>query len=576
MARKPRELRELSIRNVGVIEESTIAFGSGFNVITGETGAGKTMVLTGLSLISGQRADSDLIRQGKDRLVVSLQVAMEDPATGRLKELIDEHDPEVEDGGLLLQRTLSREGRGKALIGSDPCTASVLGEFAQEFFTIHGQSTNHHLINQRYQLSLLDQSNANVPVSLKLFREALNLFREKKAEITALKMALVDRESEIAAINRFIADHVRVKPKTDEWIEIEERIQRLDSVEEFLEVFRETTLALGDENDGAIVRVSSALRSLEKSNNPDRSMTEMIDRLRQALIEIKDVNEEVHSQLEDVEVEPGEIDRLRERRATLKQFIQRYSGEVDEGSDTNKSLNQLTELLPEKERLLKDLDSGDHRLGELESELSLLHASMIDASLHLRSARKDAASLLERSVNAELQELGLAGARFVVHFEELSNDQISNDGADLIEFLFSAHPNGALLPLHKGISGGELSRVMLAIELALVESREVGTLIFDEIDAGIGGEIGLVIGERISRLAKRYQVLVITHLAQVAVWANNHFRIEKSSGGSFVLSSVQEVEGEERISEIARMLSGQSDLPAARTHAIELLKHAGK
>lgn len=576
MARKPRELRELSIRNVGVIEESTIAFGSGFNVITGETGAGKTMVLTGLSLISGQRADSDLIRQGKDRLVVSAQVAMEDPPTGRLKELIDEHDPEVEDGGLLLQRTLSREGRGKALIGSDPCTASVLGEFAQEFFTIHGQSTNHQLINQRYQLSLLDQSNADVPVSLKLFREALNLFREKKAEITALKKALIDRESEIAAINRFIADHVRVKPKTDEWVEIEERIQRLDSVEEFLEVFRETAAALGDESDGAIVRVSNALRSLEKSNNPDRSMTEMIDRLRQALIEIKDVNEEVHSQLEDIEVEPGEIDRLRERRATLKQFIQRYSSEVDEGSDVNESLNQLIELLPEKERLLKDLDSGDHRLGELERELSLLHASMIDASLHLRSARKDAASLLERSVSAELQQLGLAGARFVVHIEELSNDQISNDGADLIEFLFSAHPNGALLPLHKGISGGELSRVMLAIELALVESREVGTLIFDEIDAGIGGEIGLVIGERISRLAKRYQVLVITHLAQVAVWANNHFRIEKSSGGSFVLSSVQEVEGEERISEIARMLSGQSDLPAARTHAIELLKHAGK
>lgn len=579
MARKSREIRELSIRNIGVIEEATISFGQGFNVITGETGAGKTMVLTGLSLLSGARSDADLIRQGKERLVVSAQVAMEEPVTGRLRDLLTEHEPEVEDRTLLLQRSIAREGRGKAIIGSDPCTATILGEFADEFFTIHGQSTNQHLVDRRYQLSLLDQSRTEIAQAAQVFREALGRLRSKESEIHSLRKALTDRETEIKAISRFIADHARIKPKVDEWLDVEERIRRIDSIEEFIDVLSAAVSSLNDESDGAVLRVKNSLRVLERIEESDRKLADLVSRLRNLGIELDDINEELRSQLAGFDVEPGEIDQMRERRALLKQFLQRYSSfiELSENEvDENAQLNALSHLVSDKERLLDDLNSGDSRLDQLQLEYQELRSEMLEASESLRAERKLAAEALELSVNSEMRNLGLAGASFRIDFHRLEEDRISIDGADEIEFLFSAHEGGTMLPLNKGISGGELSRVMLAIELALVEKREIGTLVFDEIDAGIGGETGLIVGERIAQLADRYQVLVITHLAQVAAWADKHFKIEKNSEGNFVLSSVREIDGEERISEIARMLSGQSELSAARMHATELLKHAGK
>lgn len=433
MARKPRELRELSIRNIGVIEEATISFGPGFNVITGETGAGKTMVLTGLSLLSGARADVDLIRQGKDRLIVSAQVAMEEPARGRLQDLLTEHQPEVEEGALLLQRSVAREGRGKAVIGSDPFTASVLGEFAGEFFTIHGQSTNHRLIDRSYQLSLLDQSGVEIVGLLERFRRVLGQMRSKELEIVSLKKALSDRESEITAITRFLAEHARVNPKPDEWLDIEERIKRLDSVEEFIEAFGITVAALDDENEGALVKVENAIRALARIEQSDRAMIDLVLRLRNIGIELKDISQSLHLQFAGIEAQPGEIDQIRERRATLKQFKQRYSSLVDPGDDENAQLNTLISIMDEKRRLLDDLNSGEHRLDQLEMEYQKLHGEMILASKNLRNERKKAATSLELSVNSELGNLGLMGAHFEIKFEELTDNRITHDGADEIE-----------------------------------------------------------------------------------------------------------------------------------------------
>ena len=576
MAHKPRQLREISIRNIGVIEEATLNFGPGFTVITGETGAGKTMVLTGLNLLAGSRSDVDLIRSGKDRLSVAATVGIGSPVKGVLKGLIEEHDPELELDSLLLQRVITREGRGKAVIGAEPATVGLLADFASEFFTIHGQSTNIKLADRQHQLDLLDQSAERVTELRGRFQEALSKWREKTREVAALRRALDDRDAQVASLEKFIQEMERIKLIPDEWIEVEERIKRLDSVEDYRVAFATTVSALDDEAAGAITQLGIGSKALEPIKEGDRNLADLHERIRQARVDLRDVVAELSAQLEQIDVEPGELDRLRERRAALRQFLNRYQVTTSSGVTENEALNQLLQSLGEKRELLRSLRDGDDRLTEIVSECEELESKAIGAAIDLRKERQRAATALEDFVNKELVNLGLKGSKFSIQFTELPREKIGTEGLDEIEFLFSAHQGGNPLPLNKGISGGELSRVMLAIELALVEERDVGALIFDEIDSGIGGETGLLIGERISRLAQRYQVIVITHLAQVAAWADRHYRIEKNDEGDFVLSSVVELEHDERVLEIARMLSGQSDLEAARVHARELLKHAGK
>jgi DNA repair protein RecN (Recombination protein N) len=575
VASRSRSIRELTIRNIGVIDQASISLGPGFNVITGETGAGKTMVLTGLNLIAGTRSDTDLIRQGCERLSVSAIVAVEADPQGDLRDLIEEHAPDIEDESLLLQRSLSADGRSKALVGSDPATLSLLQRFAAEFFVIHGQGTNHKLLDHGYQLEILDRTRDKIKEILAQYQSELTLLRQKEREYKDLQSALDHRDREIGNISRFLQESDRIRLTLDEWNEIEAKINRLDSVEELRLAVTGAVNALEDESQGVVNQLHTALRSLEQFKG-DQRFNSYGARLRSAQVEINEVVQELHSELASLDVDPNDLDRLRERRAALKQFLQRHRGEAPDALSESEALDHLFHLIPKKRLLLADLEGSDERLGEIKAEIEELRIKVGEFSSTLSIERKIAAADLAKRVNSELQELGLSRSNFSIAVAPTSSRDFAQNGADEIEFLFAAHESGKALPLNKGASGGELSRVMLGIELALAEHREMGTLIFDEIDAGIGGEAGLVIGERISRLANQFQVIVITHLAQVAVWADRHFKIEKNSSDEIVLSSVSEVTEDERVNEIARMLSGQSDLLAARIHAGELLKHAGK
>ena len=574
MASRPREIRELTIRNIGVIEEASVTFGSGFNVITGETGAGKTMVLTGLALLAGARADADLIRSGKERLTVSSRVAVESPVTGRLQGLMEEHQPELEGDELLLQRAVSREGKGKAIVGSDSATVGLLGDFATEFFTIHGQSTNHRLSDKRHQMALLDQSSDSIAEQLKVFRAALQAWRTRSRELEELRKATADKDAQIAALKTFLADFSRIKPRSNEWQEVTERIVRLDSVVDFTTSLSTALAALDQDDEGAIGRMGVALKALDSLTVEDRGIRDLSGRLRESSIELRDIAAEIASLLEGFDSDPAELDRLRSRKSALKQFVTRYRHLTTSDGDEQDVLEELLEIEQQRKSLLDDLENGESRLEGIEQECRTLLQDVAKEASALRTQRREAAANLSDFVNSELANLGLKGARFDVGFHEIPLSAVTIDGLDEIEFLFAAHSSGSMLPLNKGISGGELSRVMLAVELALRSKEQNGSLIFDEIDAGIGGETGLLIGERLSKLADHRQIIVITHLAQVAAWADRHFRIEKDEKGEYVLSSVIEVEGEDRVEEIARMLSGQSNLQAARDHARELLKHA--
>lgn len=572
MASRSRWIAELAIRNIGVIDQAALSLGPGFNVITGETGAGKTMVLTGLNLLSGIRADADLIRHGTERLSASALVRIEDEPTGSLSELIAEHSPEIEEGSLILQRIVSREGKGKAVVGADPTTVSVLSAFAEEVFAIHGQGTNHRILDSGYQLQLLDRTDEDLIHAREKYVERLNSWRSGARELKEFENALKDKDREIAALTKFLADLEKVKPREDEWGEIELRVRKLDSVEDLRIAFEGALTALDDEGSGAVIRTASALRSLESFRAGDQSLSDYVSRLRATQIELREIAAELSGELTSLEVEPGELDRLRERLAGLKQFLQRHRHEIDAELSDGEAINYLISSASERRALLRSLQGGEDEIAVLRSEVERRYREVVLAADELSSRRKSAATALVRRVNEELAGLGLDRAHFAVEMRE--GKEFTASGSDSAEFLFASHTQGKPLPLNKGASGGELSRVMLAIELALAEHREVGTLIFDEIDAGIGGEAGLVIGERLARLAKHFQIVVITHLAQVAVWADRHFRIEKEANDEIVLSSVTEVVGDERVTEIARMLSGQSDSGVAQKHARELLEHA--
>ena len=576
MGSRSRWLHELSIRNLGVIEEASLSFGPGFNVITGETGAGKTMVLTGLNLIAGVRADSDLIRRGSERLSASLIISLDDEITGELGNLINEHFPEIEENTLILQRSVSSDGRSKAVIGSDPATLSVLQRFADEFFVIHGQSTNHKLVNEDDQLALLDKTEIECQEVLRAYRSSLQNFTERSRELSELKRALDSREREISNAERFIQDFERVRPLQDEWLEGQVRISRLDSVEDLRIGLDQALAALTDESHGVIANFHVAIKSLDHLSLKDQMFSDVVSRLRSAHLEVNEVVRDLQSESDGLEAEPGELDRLRERRSTLKQFLQRHRHEVAVELSESEALNALIELLPRKKALFVDLQQSDTRVAELLALVDSERAELQTRAQELTEVRKRAAEKLSTNVNAELKNLGLIRAVFSVAFQSDNGNGFGRSGADQVRFLFAAHEGEKPLPLNKGTSGGELSRVMLAIELALSDHREIGTLIFDEIDAGIGGETGLIIGERLSRLAKNFQVIVITHLAQVASWADRHFRIEKNESDEIVLSSVTEVTGEDRVREIARMLSGQSHSAVALDHARDLLEHAQK
>jgi DNA repair protein RecN (Recombination protein N) len=576
VASKLRKIRELSIRNIGVIDQASLELGAGLNVITGETGAGKTMVLTGLNLITGTRSDVDLIREGCDRLSASVLLSLEPDPAGVLGDLLAQHDPTVEQGSLLLQRSITRDGRSKAIIGSDPSTLSLLQQFASEFFVIHGQSTNHKLLDRSYQMELLDRTSDEVGAALESYRSNLLRFKERERELKDLRSALDHREREIAKLSQFIDEMDRQQLIAGEWRENEIKINRLDSVEEIRSAIAGALNGLDDEADGAVGKIQSAIRSLDQFKAEDDTYRGYGARLRNAQIEINEIVVELRREIESLDVDPGELDLLRERRASLKRFLQRHRSEAPEVLEESEALDHLLSLLPKRKALLADLQGSDQRLDQLVNEVEVERERVQLAAETVTRERGLAAQLLSEKVNLELRELGLGRASFVISIAGDPSGSLGKDGVDRVEFLFSSHESGKPLPLNKGASGGELSRVMLAIELAFADHREIGTLIFDEIDAGIGGEAGLIIGERISRLARFFQIIVITHLAQVAVWADRHFRIEKDEDDRIVFSSVSEVSDEERVSEIARMLSGQSGLDVAKEHARELLKHAGR
>ena len=577
MENSKRSIRQITISNLGVIAATSIELGDGFNVLTGETGAGKTMILTALGLLAGEKADSDFIRSGADKLSVSAILHLEGNPSETLDHLIAEQDPEMDQGELVITRSVSRDGKNRAGVGGAVATAGVVAKFASEFYAIHGQGSNQKLLSNVYQRKLIDQSEEELRKSCENLRHGVFELRNRLSQIEELKRSLQSRDAAKAKLVAFRTDFKRIALKPDEYAIMQSRIEQLDSLEQWQQALSGALNALDDEEGGAISSVSQAHRALHQLDQENETVNLLSNRLSSAKSELNDLRSEISRLLSDLTSEPGELDRLRERKAAILAFVKKNSDLTASGSSLDEQIQSLIDYADSVDQLLANIEGGDERLIEMEKELREFFDELMKVGESVSKLRKMSANRIEEKICDELAGLGLAGATFSIDISTVNvakPEDFPLEGLDEVTFKFASHQSITPLPLNKGISGGELSRLMLAIELALVSRGELFAIIFDEVDTGIGGETANVVGERLAKLSENHQIIVVTHLPQVAVWAQHHYVITKSADGDFVQSSVQKVKGDVRVREVARMLSGEVENKAALVHARSLLEHA--
>ena len=564
-------LNELTIRNLGVIEEAAIEFAPGLNVLTGETGAGKTMVVTALSLIAGGKTDSDLIRLGCERLSVAGTFSLPERPMTNLESLLSEHDPEIEDNSIILTRTITREGKSKASLSGAPTTSSTLATFANELIEIHGQHGALALTKGSRQRDLLDNFSGDRALdAISKYQVAYENFREIRRRLFDLNKSESSRFSKIQELEQLLKDDAKLQPRIGEFEDLERKIALSENVEELRVNLGEVVSTLSAEEIGALVLIDRARKALNALSAKDERFLEQSKRADNAFFDLSDLANESATLLESFGEDLAPLDDLLTRKAALRNFAKKYGGDGDLAEQLPRALERAKAAKNE----IADLSGGEERVAALKSELNDARKELLKAAKFLSDVRVEAAVRLTTAVNKEIAELAMPNARFACEVSAQDNpkdEDFDATGINEISMKFSAHQNGELLPISKAASGGELSRLMLAIEVVAAGNSPLGTYLFDEVDSGIGGKAALEVGKRLKKLALDSQVIVVTHLPQVAIWADRHLIVNKDSSGSISESSISIATGLARESEIARMLSGVSDSEHAQEHARELL-----
>ncbi len=567
-------LEEISIRNLGAIEQSQLELGRGLNVLTGETGAGKTMILTALNLVLGGKSDSALVRHGADRLVATAQFSLPKSA----HELFAEEGAEIEDGSVIISRTVSSDGKSKAICGGNSVPASTLAELTSSLIEIHGQSANSQIVKPARQRELLDRyGGQDISSALNQYQEKFSQFGELKDRLTSLKASASKREGEIAELEEFLSAWSKLKATRGECAATNDEINRLSSVEDLRVASSGALSALNDEEKGALTSLHYARRFLDVAKGKDSKLEEITDRIAEGLFILDDAASDLASYESALEADPARLNLLQERKAELHTFLKRWAG----AGEPDEELVLLAAKAKSAKETIADLRGGDERTSELEKQLQEVKKELLSAAMLLSSAREKSAANLSREVTREIQALAMPHTTFFVDVTSpdyggpLKESNFTSLGCDEVVMQIQGQVDGPKIALGKGASGGEMSRIMLALEVVIAKSHPVGTYIFDEVDAGVGGKAAIEVGKRLHALSQNAQVIVVTHLPQVAAWADTHFMVSKSSDGTIVASGVTRLSEETRIEEIARMLAGLEGSTSAREHAAELLALRG-
>lgn len=562
-------ITEISIAHLGIIEHATFAPGSHLTVLTGETGAGKTMVLSAVGMLLGGKIPAGLLKpEARTRVEGCWRVQ-----TDEVIAAVTEVGGVVEDEELILARTASGAGRSRAFVGGAGVPAATLADIAGGLVAVHGQSEQLRLRGAVRQRRLLDAfGGPAISGPLAHYRQLFTEMSAVTAELTTRVQDARDRAAR-ADFLRFALDEIAaVDPQPGEVEALAAEAERLANVGELSELCDEARVALSDDTgDDAITRIDAAVRAVTRAARHDASLGTLAAQVHSAMAALADAAAELGAYTAGLEADPRRLTWVQERRAVLTRLQRKY------GDTTAEVLAWAQRGAAE----VADLDTDTERISQLRSELERLRSDLGAAAATLSAARAAAATRLASAVTAELQDLAMPHAQFRILLHTTADPRgvpiddatvaFGPDGVDTVAFELQPHPGVAAAPLGSGASGGELSRVMLALEVAAAGSDAVPTMIFDEVDAGVGGRAAVEIGRRLNRLAAHTQVLVVTHLPQVAAFADTHLVVSKDSDGRVTTTTVVPVTGEARRREIARMLAGQEDSTHALAHADELL-----
>ncbi|HXP22319.1 MAG TPA: DNA repair protein RecN [Streptosporangiaceae bacterium] len=591
-------LEEVRISGLGVIDEAVLEFSPGFNVVTGETGAGKTMVVSGLGLLFGGRADPARVRPGAERASVEGRLRV-DP-DGEVARQVNNAGGDLDDEGsaLIVNRSVSAEGRSRAFAGGRSVPVSLLTYLADDLVAVHGQADQQQLLKPGRQREALDRfAGPELSPLLGSYQRAYSQHVKVRQELDELSSLARERAREADDLRHGLAEVERLQPAEGEDIDLHAEAERLSNADALHTAATAAHEALiSDPSSGsyetsdALTLLGTARQALEAAAQHDPALAALAARVGEAAYLVSDVAAELASYAESVEADPARLSVVQDRRAELTRLIRAYGsvpvphpadggagdpGAVGAGGPSAAPVGELAAVLAWAKGAaarLAELDGDDDRIAGLQQQESELAATVSELGARLTAARKEAAARFEAEVTAELAALAMPHARLTALVSPLR--EYGPHGGDDVEIRLAAHPGAPSLPLHKGASGGELSRVMLAIEVVFAGADPVPTFVFDEVDAGVGGKAAVEIGRRLARLARLAQVIVVTHLPQVAAFADTHLVVEKADDGSVTSSGVTRLDDGGRVRELSRMLAGLEDSEFGRAHAGELLAAA--
>ncbi|MDO4607112.1 MAG: DNA repair protein RecN [Bowdeniella nasicola] len=553
---------QLTIRSIGVIDYADLSFGSGLTVITGETGAGKTMLLTAIGLIAGQRADTSRVRAGA--VCATVDAAVIDPDGNlQLADFATRHDCELDDGALLIGRTVPAQGRARASLGGRAVPASLLAELAENTITIHGQAEQLRLRSTAYQREMLDAAaGSRGSKARSAYEAAYRRHRELVERQRVLASCSQERAQRAAALRAGISAIDKVSPEEGEDDCLRLQAERLTNIDDVRRAAQRADLLLNDADRGALAQLADATRELAAAARYDDALAQWASQLDDAARLGSDAANELAAYASTLTADAGELDEIHARRAEITTLLRMYGPTIADA----------LQWRVDAEQELATLDDSPEALEQLSRDVEAAAEILREKAAALRDIRRTAGKKLAQNVTAELHALAMPKATLRIQVEAAD---YAGHGADDIRFELQPHPGSDYRPLGQGASGGELSRLMLALEVcaADVSGTSGRTFVFDEVDAGVGGAAATAVGARLARLAVHHQVFVVTHIAQVAAFANGHIVIRKDDSEDRASTQAYPVTGEQRTREIARMLGGTHSENALR-HAAELIQAA--
>jgi DNA repair protein RecN (Recombination protein N) len=552
-------LTELRIRNFAIIESVTLPLGEGFNVLSGETGAGKSIIVGALGLLLGERASADLIRSGAEKATV--EGVFDVTNVKGIAKLADEHGLEVEDDTLVLKREIASSGRGRAWINGAPVTATVLAEIGRHLVNLHGQQDAQTLLDPDSQREILDAF-GGAETQAALVRNSCNELTGVRREISALSARRAEAEKR-ADYLRHVAKEIeeaRVSPGEDAKLEDEARV--LENADELRTLASSLNDLLSGDEGSVITQLGAAQRPLTAIERIDPSAARMQEQFDAGFYALQELARSVEDYAGSVELDPDRLEEVRARRDKLFGLLKKYGPAMGDVIEAGRSARSELDLI----------DTAQFDLANLTAKETETRRRLLDEAERLSEMRATAAKKLAKSVDVLLPQLGMPDGRFSVAL--IARDEPTATGAEDVEFRVALNIGHEERPLARVASGGELSRVMLALKTILARVDRVPTLIFDEVDAGIGGRVGLQVGDTLRRVAKEHQVFAISHLPQIAARAHHHIVVAKAAKGGVTTADISVLEGSRRVNEIARMLGGDPESKVSRAHAKELLETA--